>query len=189
MIHGFGGSLRNFSAFAASLQDSFRIIRIDLPGFGLSDLPALGENPDYVKMYSDYISFMLDTLHLDSLYVIGNSMGGGIAWLTAADHPDKVHKLVLLNSAGYDVASVASKLLVFRFKSFGHVFDKGMPMFLSEAGLKNVSPINRRLTQISGNSTTTLAIARATFKTCWPWPVPVSFPIVAPSFKKCNAQP
>jgi pimeloyl-ACP methyl ester carboxylesterase len=44
-------------------------------------------------------------------------MGGGMAWLTAAQHPDKVKKLVLLSSAGYDVANVSGKLFMFKPKS------------------------------------------------------------------------
>lgn len=136
MIHGFGGSTRNFANLADSLKDQFRVIRLDLPGFGLSDLPKTDENPNYVEVYRQYLSFMLDTLHIDSAYVIGNSMGGGMSWLMAADHPDKVKKLVLLASAGYDVAQVANKLTIFKFKSVGHVFDKGMPLFMSKGSLE-----------------------------------------------------
>ena len=132
----------------------------------------MGEHPNYVKMYRDYITFMLDTLHLDSVYLMGNSMGGGIAWLTAADHPDKVRKLVLLNSAGYDVTNVSGKLTMFKYKSVGHVFDKGMPMFMSESGLKHcyadpskadpaVWTVNNHFSNREGNIQNMLTLARA----------------------------
>jgi len=132
MIHGFGGSTQNYSKIAASLKKSFRVIRVDIPGFGLSDLPDMGENPDYVQMYREYITFILDFLHLDSLYIMGNSMGGGIAWLAAGDHPKKVVKLVLVGSGGYDAINIASKLTMFKYTGVGHIFDKGMPEFFSK---------------------------------------------------------
>ena len=132
MIHGFGGSTQNFSKIAAALNGSFRVIRVDIPGFGLSDLPEMGENPEYVQMYRDYITFFLNFLHLDSLYLMGNSMGGGIAWLAAGDHPEKVIKLVLVGSGGYDTINIAGKLTMFKYTGVGRIFDKGMPEFMSK---------------------------------------------------------
>jgi pimeloyl-ACP methyl ester carboxylesterase len=172
MMHGFGGSVRNFSKLANNLKGQFRVVRVDLPGFGLSDFPDMGSKPNYIKMYSDYLTFILDTLHLDSVYIIGNSMGGGMAWLTAAQHPDKVKKLVLLSSAGYDVANVSGKLVMFKYKSVGHIFDKGMPVFMSESGLKAcyaqpekadsaVWVLNNHFTNREGNIKNMLALARS----------------------------
>jgi pimeloyl-ACP methyl ester carboxylesterase len=132
MIHGFGGSTQNFSKIAEALKGSYRVIRIDIPGFGLSDLPEQGQNADYVQMYRDYITFFLDFLGLDSLYIMGNSMGGGIAWLAAGDHPEKVIKLVLVGSGGYDAINIASKLTMFKYTGVGHIFNWGMPEFFSK---------------------------------------------------------
>src|SRR5688572_11255170 len=100
MIHGFGGSYTNFDRLAELMKTDYRVIRIDLPGFGLSDFPTVKENEDYLEDYKEYLTFILDTLHLDSVYVIGDSMGGGMTWMMAGEHPDKVRKIVLLNSAG-----------------------------------------------------------------------------------------
>lgn len=138
MIHGFGGSLRNFSKLADLLKTNYEVIRIDLPGFGLSDAPDMGPNPNYLKMYNDYISFIIDTLHLDSVYVIGNSMGGGVAWMMAAQHPRNVRKLVLISSAGYDLGNISSRLTIFKYKAAGDLlFGRGWPMFMSESGMKH----------------------------------------------------
>lgn len=134
MIHGFGGSYTNFNALAGLMKNQYRVIRVDLPGFGLSDFPGLNENEDYLQDYRDYITFILDTLHLDSVYVIGNSMGGAATWMTAIDHPDKVRKIVLLDPAGYDSKKIAGNLMMFKFKSVRQMFNKGMPMFMSREG-------------------------------------------------------
>lgn len=136
MIHGFGGSYTNFNELAALMKDKYRVIRVDLPGFGLSDFPAVNENENYLQDYRDYIAFILDTLHLDSVYVIGNSMGGAATWMTAIDHPDKVRKIVLLDPAGYDSEKIAGNLMMFKFKSVRQMFNKGMPMFMSREGAR-----------------------------------------------------
>ncbi len=136
LIHGFGGSYTNFTDLAAMFKDKYRVISIDLPGFGLSDFPEVKEGEDFLQDYRDYMTFILDTLHLDSVYVVGNSMGGAVSWYTALAHPDKVRKAVLLNPAGYDAEKVAGKLAMFKFKSFQRLFDKGMPLFMSWSGIR-----------------------------------------------------
>jgi pimeloyl-ACP methyl ester carboxylesterase len=48
-----------------------------------------------------FLAQFLDQLHIDSMYLAGNSLGGNIAWNFASEHPDKVKKLLLLDAAGY----------------------------------------------------------------------------------------
>lgn len=109
MIHGLAGSHRNFGKIAERLKSDYRVIRIDLPGFGLSDMPPMSDK-DYRKMYHEFFQFFLDTLQLDSFYLMGNSMGGWMAWEIAARYPERVQKLFLLCSAGYDMEAIALKL-------------------------------------------------------------------------------
>ena len=140
MIHGYGGSHRNFETFTEKMNGPYRLIRIDLPGFGLSDLPTSKDGKqDFLKMYSDFFTFMLDTLHVDSVYLIGNSMGGMMAWNAALEHKDKVKKLVLLASAGYEMEKIAkgvSRLMNMPF--MGLVYGKGIPLSLSEGTARKI---------------------------------------------------
>ena len=136
MIHGFGGAYTNFSKLSDLMKNDYRVIRIDLPGFGLSDFPPVKEGENYLGDYAEYISFILDTLHLDSVYVIGNSMGGAVTWMSAVNHPEKVKKIVLLDPAGYDSEQIANKLAMFKFKSVRNIFGKGMPLFMSWQGIR-----------------------------------------------------
>lgn len=172
MIHGFGGSYRNFDSLANLMSSDFRVVRVDLPGFGLSDFPQVTEQEDFIADYREYLSFIIDTLHLDSVCVIGNSMGGGMAWMMAVDHPQKVSKLVLLNSAGYDTKAVAEKLAMFKYKSVGKIFERGMPMFMSKGGVEKcfadhskIDPamaiINNKFSNREGNLNHMLNLARA----------------------------
>jgi pimeloyl-ACP methyl ester carboxylesterase len=138
MIHGFGGSSRDFRYLDTPMSAHYRIIRVDLPGFGLSDFPKLsGKDPDYNKMYAEFFDYFFDTLHLDTLYVAGNSMGGMAAWDLAIEHPDKVKKLVLLSSAGYEmdkVVKVAAQ--IFRFNAARVFFNRGIPRSFTGMSIK-----------------------------------------------------
>ncbi|MCB0510106.1 MAG: alpha/beta hydrolase [Bacteroidetes bacterium] len=107
LIHGLGGALHEFNPLAEILAKKYHVVSFDLPGFGLSDAPIY--SADLQEVYRDFMSFVLENYSKDSAYVIGNSMGGMIAWNTALLHPDKVKKLVLLAPAGYDMVEIAEK--------------------------------------------------------------------------------
>jgi len=113
MIHGFGSSLHTWDAWAAGLADRFRIVRFDLPGSGLSP-------PDPTDDYTDARSLelvraLMDSRGLSRAALVGNSIGGRIAWRFAAAYPDRVSGLVLVAPDGfaspgfdYDVAPEVS---------------------------------------------------------------------------------
>lgn len=99
LLHGFGSSLQTWDAWAEGLSATHRVIRIDLPGSGLSP-------PDPAHDYRDERSLqmlltLLDHLGLPSVSVVGHSMGGRIAWTFAALHPERTHKLVLVAPDGF----------------------------------------------------------------------------------------
>lgn len=132
MIHGFGGNFTNFDTLASILKANYRVIRVDLPGFGLSDLPE--QHDSLAALYRDFLSDLLDTLQMDSLYVVGNSLGGWMSWELAANKPDMVKGLVLLNSAGYELEKV--KKNIGRMDLLDNAFarklaERGLPVSLS----------------------------------------------------------
>jgi pimeloyl-ACP methyl ester carboxylesterase len=101
-LHGWGGNARSFWPVAERLSaQSYQVHLLDLPGFGQSELPpqtwGVG---DYVRFIVTY----LNTAGLDRVSVLGHSFGGRIALVLAADHPARVHKMVLANSAGLRTA-------------------------------------------------------------------------------------
>jgi pimeloyl-ACP methyl ester carboxylesterase len=99
MLHGFGSSLHTWDAWADALSADHRVIRFDLPGFGLT-------GPDPTGDYSDersiaVLAALMDRLGVARAALIGNSMGGRIAWRFAAAHPERVTKLVLVSPDGF----------------------------------------------------------------------------------------
>jgi len=99
MIHGLSSSLHTWDSLVVRLKDKKRMIRMDLPGFGLT-----GPNPghDYsIAYYNQFIDSFLNKLHIKKCILVGNSLGGNIAWNQSLLNIEKIHTIVLINSAGY----------------------------------------------------------------------------------------
>lgn len=99
MLHGALDSLHAWDAWTADLKDTYRIIRIDIPPFGLSDpLPR----SEYVpERYTALFDAVLDAYGIEDTVVIGNSLGGYFGSHYAANAPERVTALVLISPAGY----------------------------------------------------------------------------------------
>ena len=97
-LHGLGGTKASFLTTIADMAgDDFRVIALDLPGFGDSVKP-IGATYN-AKWFARTVLAALDALELDRADLAGNSMGGRIAIETGFQYPDRVGKLVLLSPA------------------------------------------------------------------------------------------
>ena len=126
-LHGFGASLQTWETWAQALSEDYRVISVDLPGFGLT-----GEDP--TGIYTDQRSVevleaFLKELNIPKVVLVGNSMGGKFAWQFAARYPNQVAKLVLISPDGYaspgieygkkpDVPAIADLYRYFFSKTF-----------------------------------------------------------------------
>jgi pimeloyl-ACP methyl ester carboxylesterase len=99
LLHGIMASLQTWDGWVETLQDDFRIIRVDIPGFGLTGPYADGIYN--IERSVDMVDQLSDKLGIESFFLAGNSMGGYISWNFAAEHPEKVKRLILLDAAGY----------------------------------------------------------------------------------------
>ena len=93
-FHGLGGTKGSFLLTVAALAERFRVIAVDLPGFGDSDKPigAAYDAPFFAAAMID----LLDALELERSDLIGNSLGGRVALEVALLDPERVGRLVLL---------------------------------------------------------------------------------------------
>jgi pimeloyl-ACP methyl ester carboxylesterase len=99
LLHGFGSSLETWETWTPGLSAGLRVLRLDLPGSGLSP-------PDSRQDYSDarsiaLIRALLDARGIQKTHLVGHSIGGRIAWTLAATEPQRVEKLVLLAPDGF----------------------------------------------------------------------------------------
>lgn len=99
LVHGLGAHLQTWDVWADRLKDDFRVIRLDLPGAGLSHPDAKNDYSD--DRSSDILLALMNQLDIEMASLIGNSIGGRIAWKFASDHGDRIDKLVLISPDGY----------------------------------------------------------------------------------------
>lgn len=99
MLHGFGSSLHTWETWAGSFGDAFRVIRFDLPGSGLSPPDSTGDYSDARSL--QLLAALMDRLGVPHASLVGNSIGGRIAWTFAAENPSRVDKLVLISPDGF----------------------------------------------------------------------------------------
>jgi pimeloyl-ACP methyl ester carboxylesterase len=105
MLHGGGPGASGWSNFGTNvgpLSERFRVILMDLPGFGKSD-PVVVPGPR-AAYNARIVSGLLKQLDLPKAHLIGNSLGGATSARTAIDFPDQVDKLVLMGAAGGGVS-------------------------------------------------------------------------------------
>lgn len=99
LLHGFGSSLHTWEPWALNLSDTFRVVRIDLPGAGLTGADPTGDYSDARGV--QVLAALMDELGIARASLIGHSMGGRLAWRFAAEQPGRVERLVLVAPDGY----------------------------------------------------------------------------------------
>lgn len=93
-VHGLGGTKASFLPTVAALADSYRVVAMDLPGFGESDKP-IGAPYDSA-WFARTVFATLDELAVERATLLGNSMGGRVAIEAGLTEPERVRGLVLL---------------------------------------------------------------------------------------------
>lgn len=138
LLHGTSASLHTWDGWADALKDQRRVIRMDLPGFGLT-----GPMPDGDYRLTRYVNFviaLLDQLGVQQAVLAGNSFGGNLAWKIAVDHPQRVSKLVLVDAAGYpfDPASMPIGFKIAQIPALRPMMEHTLPRSMIESSVRNV---------------------------------------------------
>jgi pimeloyl-ACP methyl ester carboxylesterase len=138
LLHGMASSLHSYEGWQTELQKTRRVISIDLPGFGLTGPSPQG---DYrIDAYTRFILRLLDTLNVRHVIIVGNALGGEIAWQTALLAPERVRKVVLIDSDGYQ-PSVLSMPIAFQIASMRGlrwVSERILPRMLVQISVRSV---------------------------------------------------
>ncbi len=99
-IHGLSGCWQNWLEQIPHFARDHRVIAVDLPGFGQSEMPVEDIS---ISSYADAIDKLMTELGIDSARIVGNSMGGFIGAELAIQHPARVERLVLVAAAGLSI--------------------------------------------------------------------------------------
>ena len=151
LLHGTGASLHTWDGWAASLKPHRRVIRFDLPGFGLTG-PFAGRyaRDDYRgDTYARFVLDMLDALRVPRAVVGGNSLGGEVAWRVATLAPDRVERVILVDATGYrfEPDSVPLGFRIARVPLLNRLAEHLLPRALVAASVASVYGDPARVTE------------------------------------------
>lgn len=138
LLHGTSSSLHTWDGWAEVLARQRRVVRVDLPGFGLTG-PFPHDDYD-IPSYLDFLVALLDRLDIERVVVAGNSFGGQLAWELAAEVPERVAGLVLVDAAGYPFTpeSVPIGFQIARQRWLRPIISHLLPRAMIESSVRNV---------------------------------------------------
>lgn len=138
LLHGTGASLHTFDAWVKVLKKEKRVVRMDLPAFGLTGPFADGNYS--IEKYVNFINHFLLAKGISKCILAGNSLGGQIAYRFAIANPKMVDKLILIDAAGYplDSKSVPIAFRMARIPVLNKLLTIITPRFMVKASVENV---------------------------------------------------
>lgn len=120
LIHGFASSTLVWSkVFLRLAAAGFRVIAIDMLGFGYSGKPRNGEYT--IAGQANLLISLLDRLNIKRATLVGSSYGGAVAATCALDYPQRVEKLVLIGTVNNNRPLGYKLMRVFGARVFGDV--------------------------------------------------------------------
>jgi len=119
LLHGWGANIQTMMPIFNILKDKCRVIAIDLPGFGGSDIPK--ESWDSYN-YADFIKRFIDIINIKDLIIFGHSHGGRVSIILSTKYDNLVKKLILIDSAGI----IPKRKINYYFKVYSFKFLKNM---------------------------------------------------------------
>jgi pimeloyl-ACP methyl ester carboxylesterase len=142
LIHGTGDSLFTWDGWVRELtapgNPPRRIVRMDLPAFGLTGPNAAH---DYsFEVYVRFITQVMDKLGVQKAIIGGNSLGGHIAWRVATDAPQRVERLILVDATGYPLKpkSVPTGFILASLPGAAHLMPYTLPRSMVQGSLESV---------------------------------------------------
>jgi pimeloyl-ACP methyl ester carboxylesterase len=147
LMHGTSSSLHTWDGWVQALKGQRRVIRFDLPAFGLTGPHPRGAY-DISKDYPAFVLAVLDQLKLQRVVLAGNSLGAQIAWHVALAAPQRVDKLILIDSTGFPMepSSVPLAWRMAHIPVLAPAMELFLPRAVVEASLRNVYGQPNRVT-------------------------------------------
>src|SRR5882724_5603129 len=101
LIHGLFVDHTSWDLVMPELAETFRVVALDLPGFGASEKPPPSRFPYGIDAFAEAIADLYAGLELGPAAVVGHALGGAVALTLAARHPELVSRLALIDSLCY----------------------------------------------------------------------------------------
>lgn len=145
LLHDANSSLHTWAGWTDVLAQKYQVISVDLPGFGLTGPHPRGSYSAF--MYADFLQHLVTALNLPKFHLAGNGLGAQISWIYAAENPDKINSLVLLDAPGFEGRSASWVTLLARTPVLNRVFWSITPQSFVELMLQDVYADDAQVTQ------------------------------------------
>jgi len=119
LLHGWGANIQTMMPIFNILKDKCRVVALDLPGFGESDIP---NEPWDSFNYAEFIKIFIDKIGIKDIILFGHSHGGRISIILSSKYDNLIKKLILIDSAGL----IPKRHLKYYFKVYSFKFLKLM---------------------------------------------------------------
>lgn len=152
-IHGFCGSTAYWDKVFPALSDSYRVIAVDLPGHGESDV----QNTDAIESYATFVYDFLEALQVDKVTLFGHSLGGYITLAFAEKYHDRLNAFSLIHSTGFpdsEEAKEGRNAAIHKIEEKGiHTFIEGLvPKLFAPSDSQENQPLIEKTIQIGNNT-------------------------------------
>jgi pimeloyl-ACP methyl ester carboxylesterase len=114
LLHGGGNDWHEWKQNLAFIGQGFQVYALDLPGFGLSQSPGLPVSPSWSSVL---LKNLVESLGIVNPILIGHSMGAMISIVFAAQYPESVKKMILVDATGLGKLSFMGRILLSIFRT------------------------------------------------------------------------
>ena len=139
LLHGTSASLHTWDGWVDDLATDYRVITLDLPGFGLTG-PFVQHDDYSIVSYTDFMVAFLDAMELNQVVMGGNSFGGEVTWETALVVPERISAMILVDAAGYPLEAESMPLgfRIAQIPALSAVMNRVLPRGVIESSVRNV---------------------------------------------------
>ena len=181
ILQGWGTDLGVYDSVASSINEKYRVVQFDLPGFGGSDEPREAWNVD---AFADFFCKFMEALEIRKAILIGHSYGGRVIIKLAAREslPFEIDRIVLIDSAGVlPKRSFSQKMKIRRYKILKKILNLKLVYFLfpeliddwrsrqGSADYRNATPMMRNCLVMAVNEDLTPLLPKIKQETLLIW--------------------
>lgn len=137
LLHGYPENLQVWSRMAPRLAERFEVIAFDWPGMGYSDEWPGGATP---QLLAKRLLTIVDELHLQRPTIVGMDMGGQPALAFASLYPDRVRRLVVMNSLVFGDEKTSWEIRLLRMFGFNRFALRTLPRLIFHRAARTFLP-------------------------------------------------
>ncbi len=142
LTHGYPENLQIYSRLVPLLKENFDVIAFDWPGLGGSEAWSGGKAPEHKV---DRLMTLMDVWDLESACLCGNDMGGQPVLVAAAEHPDRIDGIAVMNSLLYGEEETSWEIDLLRKFKFNRFVLRHLPHLVFYRALWTFLPLNTPL--------------------------------------------